>query len=93
VVHNTGFIGYKASKFQGTPYLLQQSWSKAVIKEMTINKSCAQFASCAKSFIKCCGQYSGVGFTSTSHTGSHKQHKSANKVPKTGWASGQIGKS
>ena len=54
---------------------------------MTINKSCARFILCAKSFIKCCDQYSVTGFTSTSHTGSHKQHEPVNKLPKIRWAS------
>ena len=55
---------------------------------MTINSQlCARFNTCCKSFIKSCDQYSIAGFTSTSHTGSHKQHEPVNKRPKGGWAS------
>ena len=55
---------------------------------MTINSQlCARFTCCSKSFIKSCDKYSTGGFTSTSHTGSHKQHEPVNRMPKSGWAS------
>ena len=54
---------------------------------MTINTQlCTRFITC-ESVIKPCDQYSVTGFSSTSHTGSYKQHEPVNKVYKRGWAS------
>jgi len=53
------------SKVDGNP-----ATDKLSIKEMIINKSYERFGPCAKLFIKCCDQFLGTEFTSTSHTGS-----------------------
>ena len=46
---------------------------------------CAQCYIMCTQFIKCCNQYSGKGFTSTLHTGSHKHHELVNNLPNIGW--------
>ena len=42
---------------------------------------CAQCDIMCKQFIKCCNQYSGKGFTSTLHTGSHNRVLKSENIP------------